>query len=115
MEIVDELVKANELSEQGREAIMSTFDHSVLLQFKGMEKDKHCKPIKVSGVQTTYNFLEEAHMFRTKKFEMKGEDGFQETAQRCKIASMDSKYNPVEVGDGPEVNQRGKKKKKKKK
>ena len=86
----------------------------MLQQFKSMEKEKHAKPIKVTGVKTTYNFLEDAHMFQTKKFELKGEDAFHETAETCRIVSINCKSNQVEQAEGPELSNRGKKKKKKK-
>lgn len=107
-------MNSNELTEQGRDAILEQFDLQVLQQFKGMERDKHSKPIKVMGSQTTYNFLEDVHLFKTKNFELKGDDGFQETAESCRIYSVNCKSNQVELADGPELSKRSTKKKKKK-
>ena len=73
---------------------MEQFDREVLESFKDMDRPQ--RPLKVSGVETVYNFVEECHRFKTKKFELKGDDGFQESAETCRIISINARGNPVE-------------------
>ena len=88
------MIKSTDLQEQHRELIMEQFDREVLESFRDM--DRPSRPLKVSGVNTVYNFVEECHRFKTKKFELKGEDGFQESAETCRIISINARGNPVE-------------------
>ena len=74
---------------------MSHFDQNVLENFRDMEKPH--KPIKVTGDSTIYNFVEECHKFKAKKFELKGEDGLHERVDVCHIVSVNARGNPVEA------------------
>ena len=73
-DIIDQMVSQGELQEHHKDLILSKFDRAVLEQFCVLEKPM--KAIKVTGQDTIYNFVEECHKFKTKQFEMKGDDGF---------------------------------------
>ena len=88
------MMRSSDLQESHRDLIMAQFDSKVLENFKDMERPH--KPIKVSGKYTIYNFVEECHKFKTKKFELKGEDGFHVCTDNCHIISINAKNNPIE-------------------
>ena len=88
------MMRSSDLQESHRDLIMAQFDNKVLENFKDMERPN--KPIKVSGKDTIYNFVEECHKFKTKQFELKGEDGFHERTDNCHIISINAKNNPIE-------------------
>ena len=73
---------------------MSQFDRHVQENFRDM--DKPLKPIKITGEQTTYNFVEECYRFKPKSFELKGEEGLLERADICNIISTNARCNRVE-------------------
>mmetsp|Transcript_16991 Transcript_16991/g.22880 ORF Transcript_16991/g.22880 Transcript_16991/m.22880 type:complete len:94 (-) Transcript_16991:82-363(-) len=73
---------------------MGQFDREILECFRDMEKPP--KPIKITGSSTVYNFVEECHKFKARKFELKGEEGFQEGSEMCEIISVNARNNPVE-------------------
>ena len=76
------------------------FDREVLENFKDMEAPN--KPIKISGIDTNYNFVEDCHKYLVRKFEIKGDDGFHESANTCHIISINARGNPIEkVKDEP--------------
>ena len=89
------MIHHGELQEHHKELIMQQFDQSVLHNFKDMDRPQ--KPIKVSGEQTIYNFVEECHKFKAKQFELKGEDGLHERVDFCQIISVNARGNPVEA------------------
>ena len=93
-EIIDEMIHSGDLQEHHKEIIMNQFDTNVLENFKEMEKPH--KPIKVSGSDTIYNFVEECHKFKAKNFELKGEDGLHERVDVCHIVSVNARGNPIE-------------------
>ena len=74
---------------------MAQFDREILECFRDMEKPS--KPIKIYGEKTTYNFVEECHKFKAKKFELKGDEGFTEAAEVCEIISVNARNNPIET------------------
>ena len=90
---------------------MSQFDRQVLMAFSELQPS-HNKPIKISGVNTEYNFVEDCASFKTKNFEMKGEDGLNQRADTCHINSIHARGNPYEMPP-PDVPRHGKKKDKK--
>ena len=73
---------------------MEMFDREVLENFRDM--DAPLKPVKITGVDTNYNFVEDCHKFRARKFEIKGEDGFHESAEMCHIISINARGNHIE-------------------
>ena len=87
------MIRNGDLQEEHMELIMLQFDRQILESFRDMAPHR---PIKVYGQQTLYNFVEECHKFKTKQFELKGEDGLQDRADVCKIFSVNARSNTVE-------------------
>ena len=108
-EVIDDMIRSNDLQEHHKEIILAQFDRTVLENFRDM--DRPLKPIKISGNNTIYNFVEECHKFKTREFELKGEDGFVERSEICHIISINARGNPIEAP--PVETPRGGQKKKK--
>ena len=58
--------------------------------------DKPNKLPKINGSQTVYNFVEECCRFKAYNFELKGDEGFAETAKVCQIHSVNARDNLIE-------------------
>ena len=63
---------------------------------------------------TNYNFFENSSTFRVQNIEIKGDDGFHERAQKCKIITINANSNRLESFyqkmAPAEISHRGKKK-----
>ena len=88
---------------------MQQFDRQVLIAFSELQSSH--KPIKLTGQNTEYNFVEECSSFKTKQFEMKGDDGLHQHVDVCHINSISARGNAFEVPP-PDVARGGKKGKK---
>ena len=74
--------------------IMGSFDLEVFKSFRYMHSIH--KPIKITGDNTIYNFVEEVHNFKIGDFELKSDDGLHERADHCQLVSVNARNNPVE-------------------
>ena len=93
-DILDEMIRSNDLQDHQKDIIMQTYDREILESFHRMPKPQ--KPIKVSGSGSIYNEVEEFFRLNTKDFELKGEDGLHERVDNCIINSINAQTNPIE-------------------
>ena len=92
-QVLDDLIRAGDLTELNKDMIMETFDAQVYESFLRMPRTK---PTKLSGHSTGYNHLEEFWKFQVKNLEIKGEDNFHDSSENCTIFTMNAKNNPIE-------------------
>ena len=74
--------------------MLEQFDQQLRENFRDMERPS--KLPKITGSSTVYNFVEEACSFKAYNFELKGDEGFAESAKVCKIHSVNARDNQVE-------------------
>ena len=108
-EIISDMVRSNDLQEHHKDIIMSSFDQQVLESFKDMAKPS--KPLKLTGVKTNYNFVDDCQVFKPKNCELKGEDGFQAKCEALELISINARNNridppPAEPKQGKKANGR---------